>query len=273
MEVMKRFIIIIAAIFSCNRLSAQVIERKAPIARQAVFQQNGELVIPQLIIGGEWTSTIKLTNRGATSIPRTNVYFFDNTGNRMTATFRASTGDVISDTGFSFELPAGTVLEATFIGDATVRFGHGLIDPAACPAGGPCTLYGEVALRNTNPTRPDFEAIFPLERPVDVQYLLFDHRAGWSTTLYIVNNSPASTVFLEFRNSFNQVIRTISLPFRAGEAQILVPHALAPETIGLHGTLIINGTNPSTTAFITATALRINPSNSFTPMRTFVPPR
>jgi hypothetical protein len=47
---------------------------------KAIQLQGVEFVVPELIIGGEWTTTIRLTNRGKTAIPTTNVYFFDNTG-------------------------------------------------------------------------------------------------------------------------------------------------------------------------------------------------
>jgi hypothetical protein len=49
--------------------------------------------------------------------------------------------------------------------------------------------------------------------------------------------------------------------------EIVILNSLAPETNGKMGTLAISGPG----AFITATALRMNPSNSFTPIRTFVP--
>lgn len=54
---------------------------------------------------------------------------------------------------------------------------------------------------------------------------------------------------------------------RAGESQILTLHAVAQETIGKQGTMLIR----AATGQLVATALRINPSNSFTPVRASVP--
>jgi len=104
-----------------------------------------------------------------------------------------------------------------------------------------------------------------------VQYMLWDHRNGLTTVLYLVNeNTTTTSVSLDYLNSANQLIRTLNVTLPSLGSQILAPHVLAPETIGLQGTLVIRGQN-SSGALITATALRINPSNSFTPMRAFVP--
>jgi hypothetical protein len=43
----------------------------------AIQLQRTEWVVPELIIGGEWRSDIKLTNRGTVAIPTTNVSFWD----------------------------------------------------------------------------------------------------------------------------------------------------------------------------------------------------
>ena len=174
--------------------------------------------------------------------------------------------------GLAFTLPAGGIIEVPFVSSTDTVFGHVLIDPASCPVGTGCALYAEATLRNRNSTRPDFESVFPAEQPTDLQYMLFDHRTGYSTVLYLINlNSTSTTVELEFRGTGNQLIKTVSVTLQNAESQIVSPHALAPETIGLHGTMIIRGTNEATRALIAATALRINPSNSFTPMRAFVP--
>lgn len=237
----------------------------------AVQLQGVEYVIPELILGGEWTSTIKLTDRGTMPISTTNVYFEDNAGNPMKATFQATDGSIITDFGFSFSLQVGGVVEATFIGSQTAQFGHAIIGCSLSGQCGTAGLYGEVALRNRNPTRPDFESIFPFEQPAPLQYMLWDGRNGITTVLYLVNNSLAqTTVLLDLFDVDNQLIRTVTVPMDSFTSQILTLHVLAPETIGIQGTLVVHGQSTAA-VFITLTALRINPSNSFTPMRTFIP--
>jgi len=234
---------------------------------RAAFQQSVEFIIPELILGGEWTSVIKLTNRSSVVIPKTAVFFVDNSGNPMTTTFQISSGQTITDTGFTFFLNPGGMIEGTFLGSGNTQFGHAIID--LCSSG-PCLtgLYAEVTLRNRNSTRPDFESVFPLEQPATLQYMLWDHRDGVSTVLYLCNESTtSSTVTLDFTNTANQLVRSVTVQMSALGSQILTLNSLAPETIGIQGTLAIRGNG----AFITATALRINPSNSFTPMRAFVP--
>lgn len=86
-------------------------ERMKP---EAIQLTGFEWVVPELILGGEWTSIIKLTNRGTAPIPPTNVNFFDNNGNPMTTTFQTTAGSIVTGTGFSFTLPVGGVVEGTF---------------------------------------------------------------------------------------------------------------------------------------------------------------
>jgi len=247
---------------------------QAPTPR-AVLQQSVEFVIPELIIGGEWTSTIKLTNKSAKTMPATNVFFEDNLGNPMKATFQTTVGNVLTEAGFSFSLVPGGIVEATFIGGTSTQFGHAIID--ICGTAGVCSsagLYGEVTLRNRNSTRPDFESIFPLEQPTDLQYMLLDHRNGLATILYLVNSNTTSTsVSLEFYNTSNQLIAKTTGVLKTFESQILSVNSLLPATVGLQGTLVIRGQNNAGFALVTATGLRINSSNSFTPMRAFVPNR
>jgi hypothetical protein len=251
---------------SCQAQTVLPLSHSRP---EAVRLQGLEYVVPQLIIGGEWTSSIKLTNRGAKAIPTTNVFFVNNTGVPMTTTFQASNGSIVTDTGFSFSLAVGGLIDITFLGGANAQFGHAIIDCSALGCGTP-GLYGEVALRNKNSTRPDFESVFPFEQPASIQYMLFDGRNGLTTTLYVVNNSTtAATVFLDVVDSSNRLLRTIPLSMAGLESQIQTLHVLSQETIGIEGTLVFR--TQSASSFATATALRINPSNSFTPVRAFVP--
>ena len=135
-------------------------ERMKP---EAIQLTGLEWVVPQLILGGEWTSSIKLTNRGTAPIPTTNVFFVDNNGNPMTTTFQATNGSVVTGPGFSFSLAVGGVLQGTFLGGSNTQFGQAFVGCSANGCGTP-GLYGEVALRNSNPARPDFESVFPFEK-------------------------------------------------------------------------------------------------------------
>jgi len=242
----------------------------ALVRPEAVQLQGAEYVIPEVIIGGEWTSTIRFTNEGKAAIPPTNVYLIDNNGNPMTATFQTTSGSVLTASSFSFFLGVGAIAEATFLGTSNTAFGHAIIACQATACGTP-GIYGEVTLTNRNSTRPDFEAVFPFERPAGFQYMLFDGRNGLTTVLYLVNeNTTTSQVSINMLDANNNILRTVNLTFPALSSQILTLHVIAPETIGIQGTLVIYGQNP-TGVLVTATGLRINPSNSFTPLRAWIP--
>jgi hypothetical protein len=245
-----------------------------PLVRPHAIQlQSLEWVVPELIIGGEWTSSIRLTNRGSSAIPTTNVYFIDNNGQPMQTTFIGTDGLSHSGPGFSFSLGTGGIVEAAFSGTPNAAFGHAIIGCSALGCG-THGLYGEVTLRNHNATRPDFVVVFPLEEPAALQYMLFDGRSTpngvITTTLYLVNeNVTSSTVTIDVRDVNNNLTATTSIAFTPQSTQILSLHALLPQTIGIEGTLVIRSSSAS--SLITATALRIDPSNSFAPQRAFVP--
>ncbi len=268
----------------CLVSHAEGIEQKLPsrdaansvtngrLQRDAVQLQKQEYVLPQFVIGGEWASTIKLTNRGISPVTAIPVFFTDNTGKPMLATFKLSDGRTITDSSFTVTLAVGGLLEATFEGGRDTQFGHAFI---GCPDTGACDtpgLYGEVTLRNRNSTRPDFESIFPIEQPFETQYLLFDGRIGYTTLLYLVNPSQRDTgVTLDIVDASSRVLRTLNLTLRAGESQLQTLHVLSAETIGIQGTVVIRALDSR--ASLVVTGLRLTPSNSFTPIRAFVPPQ
>lgn len=255
-----------AGLFAQSGVGPLINQDDGGLKAHAVQLQGDEWVVPELILGGEWTSSIRLTNEGTAAIPSTNVYFADNNGNPMTTTFTSSTGNVITGTGFSFYLGVGTMVEGTFTGGSSSQFGHAIIGCSANGCGTP-GLYGEVQLTNHNPTRPDFQSVFPLEMPAMLQYMLFDGRNGFTTTLYVDNESTnPSTITMEVHDVNFNIVRTVNISLPAAGAGIYTLHALSPETIGIQGTLVFR--SPS---FATVTGLRIDPSNSFTPLRTFIP--
>ena len=277
---MKTTLLMLTLLLSANAAAKAEVQKLPAMSRaeleasrrQANFQIGFEYVLPQLIVGGEWTTTLKLINRGTFSIPPSKMFFFDSTGDFMPVTFHTTGGEEVTDTGLTFQLgPDAGVLEITFTGTDEARFGHAQIDPGACPLEENCTLYGEATLKNSHPSRPDFESVFPIETPSDLQFMLWDHRDGFTTALYLVNaNLSTSTVELEFRDADDAIIDTVTIEMSGAEAQILSLHALVPATIGKQGSLAIVGENTEDgLAEIVVTALRINPSNSFTPVRSF----
>jgi hypothetical protein len=248
---------------------------------EAVQQQSVEYVLPELILGGEWTSTIRILNLGLTSIPTTNVYFIDNLGNPLSASFQTTVlladgstilGAPLTGPGFSFSLRSGGILEATFSGGTNTQFGHAFFGfcstTAACSSAG---VYAEVALTNTNAARPDFQSIFPLEQPATAQNMMWDSRNGNSNVLYLVNNNTTATLAtIDFYGTAGQLIESVPVTFVGLGSQILTMETIAPGIVGRQGFLVIRASNASTTGLLTATALRINPTDSFTPVRAFV---
>lgn len=241
---------------------------------RAANDLNGlEAYIPELIVGGEWTAVLKLTNFGNMTLTTSSAFFVNNDGSPMSATFQTNSGQTVTGIGFSYTIPPGQTIEATFLGGSSTQFGHAFIPPLACTASVTCRLYAEVILRNRNPTRPDFESVFPLETPAPVQSLMFDHRGGNSTVLYLVNaNTSTTAVAVDLLNPQGQLVKRLEFSMGASTSRIETVHALAPETLGQHGVMVVRAANSvAPLPQVVATALRINPSNSFTPLRAYVP--
>src|SRR5438132_2406331 len=66
------------------------------LKREAVKQQPLEVVVPEFIIGGEWSSTLRLTNQGTAAISLSKAVFLDNLGRSVSATFQITGGGVIT---------------------------------------------------------------------------------------------------------------------------------------------------------------------------------
>jgi len=266
-----RFLIFAMAVAAWGQSGIGALEDSG--RRGASYLTGAEFIVPQLIVGGEWTSTVRLVNNGPVAISAHNAYFLDSEGRAMSATFQTTTGQgVVTATGFVFFIAPGEMVDVTFFGGAQAQVGHIRLDGAACPVAVACSLYGEVTLRNRNVTRPDFESVFAFEAPARDQFLLWDHRGGVSTVLYLVNaNNGPDVVTLDFWDARNRLVRSVDVDLPGAGTRIVTLPAVAPETVGLQGTLVIRAANFSGEgAAVVATGLRINPSNSFTPVRAFV---
>lgn len=89
---------------------ARTAEARHQIERAAVTLTGLEAFAPQLIIGGEWTSTIKLTNLGTEAIPWSDAFFLDHNGDLMQARFQTTGGETVTGPGFQYSIaPAGIV--------------------------------------------------------------------------------------------------------------------------------------------------------------------
>jgi hypothetical protein len=88
--------------------------------------------------------------------------------------------------------------------------------------------------------------------------------------MYVTNTSLSpTTAAIDVMSTTNNLITTVNMPLAASGSTIFTLHIVAPQTIGILGTLVIR--SPSSSVLLTATGLRINPTDSFTPLRAFVP--
>lgn len=239
-------------------------------ARRANLLFGLEDSLPQLVVGGEWTAILKVTNLGPESLTTAEAFFTDDSGNPLPL---RGGGDVdFEGSSYAFSLIGFAVLEIQLeaLDDATHLGWIFLENPDECLSGDVnCRLYAEITLKNSHPSRPDFESVFPMDSPSSYQMLLFDHRDGYSTYLYVVNwdTAPAFPE-IQIYDDFGELIATIEDITLPPEGSTLINlHVEVPETLGHYGAIVV--TSPDGEDLFLVTALRLNPTNSFTPVRGF----
>lgn len=232
----------------------------------ASYLSSSDETIPQIIFGGEWSTKLTFTNLRSTTVD-VPVAFYGADGRALAVPF------IGRPTGTSqrVTIPAGgqvTLETQSTSNSSTTGWGE-----ADIPCTGSSDSCGQVAimstLRNRNSTRPDFEAVFHARSSGDKAILPIDNSAGHSTVLMIVNDSSfrTETITVAFRDQSGARVHLdqFTLPIRG---TILVNVAEKwPVAASLIGTADFTAQNSS----MVLTALRINPTNSFTPIEAFEP--
>lgn len=223
---------------------------------------------PQVIFGGEWTTKITLTNLRASAVEFP-IAFYGPDGRAQQVPILGRT----TASSYRVSIPArGQVtLETPYDTSAPGRTGWAQVD-VPCTTSGPDTcgrVAGTVTLRNRNATRPDFEAVFQFRHFSDQIILPIDNTAGHSTVLMIVNESSfrEDTITVSFRDQNGSRVHLDQ--FTLGPRATLLVNVAEkwPQTANFKG--VADFTSGETSMILTG--LRINPTNSFTPIEGFEP--
>ena len=223
--------------------------------------------LPQVISGGEWTTTISLNNRNDVPVV-IKISFYDAAGKAWAAPVegkgKVSTVSVTVVGNGSAQLRISEVTNTTTAGWAYVDI--------PCSTGATCgNVAASVALRNRNALRAqDFELSYPALAP-DTEWILpFDQSAYQQMVVTVTHASTYETtkgsVTLSLRDESGNRVWSKVLDFPAKGSVIYNVAQDAKETWLKTGTLEI-----SSTRYMVVSALRINETGSFTPIQAVAP--
>lgn len=220
---------------------------------------SGDTVLPQIVAGGSWQTTIYLVNMTSSTMSFS-LFFYDDNGNSLGLPFRTTAGDIQRFSRIDFQLDGYT--NFTFTAQD--------VDPA--PLQGWAVLsydasFGRIGgfavFRQHVPGSPNYEASVPLDNLNDYKFFLpFNNTQGFSTGLALVNaatNLPAHVLMKFMDVNGNEILSTIlTLPVN-GHAAFSIP-ATYPQLNGRIGTLYVQ----SDTNMLSGLGLRFDNSGPFT---------
>jgi hypothetical protein len=243
-----------------NRWNEQAIEQyrslrvgaKTGTKNIAVFA--GDTVIPHMVDGGGWATSVTLTNLDLMKITVT-VLFIRSDGTDLSVPVNGQ-GTV---RGMEVTLDPGTTLTFSTAGTAgTTTSGWAYIVKGTRDAVG-----GMAVFRQSVPGRPDFEAVVPIVSSFDDRaVLLFDNTNGFVSAAAFANPNPrAATVQFTVRGENAAVLERKSLTLDPLTHTAGTIPATFPSTAGRRGSIEFQVSNGFG---VGALGLRFNPGGSFT---------
>jgi hypothetical protein len=212
------------------------------------------LVFPHFAIGGGWNTGLVIVNMSPQTITF-DEYFVDQSGNPLPVTFQTIPGgQVITTAALHGVLPENQ------------SFNFLLLDPGpgSKPQAGWSflsydfvnTRLGGYAIFQHVLNVGSFEALVPLSGMTDYKfYQPFDNRAGFTTTMALVNfNTVPTTVTFTFRDTNGNILAATSRTLQAANQAAFALSDIAPQINGFAGTVYVEGS----THFLSALGFRFN---------------
>ena len=219
-----------------------------------------ESIIPQIVNGGAWVTTIVLTNIGS-GPGGAGLSLFQETGGGATEPWSLDFVEMTSAQAQALTLPAGSTVFLHTLGSApATTVGYAQFGAANCRGG---VVVGYAIFTQRIPDRLDQDGTCPAAGAGFVSRILvpFDNTNGAITGIAIVNpyTSPGESISVGIRTSAGAVVQlpSITLPF-LGHTSFAFPTQF-PATAGQRGLAEFYSASGS----ISILALRFN-SSAFT---------
>jgi hypothetical protein len=251
--------------------AALILGSSSPISALDVISANDRHV-PQLIFGGEWSTTLLFGNLNdvAVAVPLT---FYNGAGGTVIPVPIIGVGLV---NNYVVTVPAhGTVrveIADPNASAAVVGWAHANIPCSSATA--TCgNVFGQVILRNRNPTRQDFESTYRFTEPDRRRVMFLDQRDFFQTVGVIIlpkrfpTETAQQTITMRIFDDKGQQILSEQRRMSPGTSRLINYAVEYPQTIGVRGYIEVQGVLID----ILFTGIRINASGSFTPMQSYAP--
>ncbi len=228
--------------------------------------------IPQVIFGGEWTTTVVLMNTNGSPVEVEISFWNGADGQALAVPVEGVSGRASKH---KVTIPANGLSQLNIsdrtTNTATLAWGKADIP---CSLSATCGgVAGEVILRNSNPTRPDFESTYRLVDDGRHLIMLYDQRDFFQTVAVVVetgflsfNNNPVA-VTLAFRDEAGQRIHLDQFDMRPRTMRLINFAAAYPQTVNRRGTMEVS----TAQGYLVLSGIRINPTNAFTALESFEP--
>lgn len=214
----------------------------------------GDSVIPQLVDGAGWQTTMSFVNLDSKAL-RFQVYFFDDAGRELSITLPG----LGASTGVAITLPVNETITIQTPGTKSgLSQGFAYIerDDVLDVLGGICIFRQRVS------GRPDLEAVVPIVSEFDTRFvLLYDNTGGFATSMAIANPSfDTIKVTATIRDEDANVLGTGQLSLGAFMHEAFALSTRWPATAGRRGVIEFRSTGWGASVL----GLRFNPGGAFT---------
>lgn len=212
-------------------------------------------VIPQLVVGGGWSTSITLVNidEGAVSVP---IKYFDGNGQPWVPRGLPTA---------PINIPAKGTVTINTAEDGDLQQGWAQLDFPCCP-----DVSGYAIFKQRVAGRPDLEAVVPLADSYSQRsVLMFDNTNGYSTGIALVNTDSftTATVTVAIRDEAGQRIHLDQFTMPKQSKQVFsMPDRFAPST-GRRGSIEFT----ASPGRISVLGLRFNPGGAFTSIHALEP--
>ena len=237
--------------------------------KNVVVNPNSDILIPQIAVGGSWTTTITLVNLDVQP-SRATLFFGDSQGNDL---FLSFVGLPQARATLAFEIPVNGSIVIETIDTGAFQQGFAFLTVAR-PLGNDGKIGGVAVFRQRIRGRSDFEAAIPLSPMTEKRLRLpFDNAGGFVTGVALVSfgidsqgevSREPTTIRAEFWDQMGvrQGSGSFTLPFIGHRAFSLEEQF--PALTGRRGTIEFI----SSKDFMGGIGLRFGPGGAFTSIPT-----
>jgi hypothetical protein len=235
-----------------------------------VVNSANDLIVPQVVDGDSWKTTIFLTSLEPSDTIYFNLAFYSDSGFPLILPL-VGVGSTASG---SAALPPNwsTTIETQGTG-ATLQQGWAVVSTFDRPPGQPgarqivSRIAGMAVFRQRIPGRPDFEAVVPFSPMNETRFVMpFDNRNDFSTGIAWLNpnlTTPAP-VEVTIQTADARILRLDSFTLAPGSKVVFSMPDRYPESRGQTGSILVRTSSRS----LSGLGLRFNPTGAFTSFHT-----